>query len=177
MTMVSSSTHDGQHAVFVYGTLKRGFTNYTRYLGVAETFGKASFIGNAKTVEHFPMVVRSPNPPVSSGAPLLMDVPGVGNHVLGEVFVVDDTTLAALDLLEGVNTGRYYKRQLDVHLLDNDSEVLYCTAYFAPACEELLELSTHPCYTTEHHDKYQPKALRADIRMLCRAQDRLYGSL
>lgn len=155
-----------RHAVFVYGTLKRGFTNYVRYLGLAEASGKAAFGGAATTAEPLQMVVRPPEPPRSSGAPQLMDSAGAGHRVLGEVFFVDDDALEALDLLEGVQTGRYYRRKIEVCLADSSDEAL-CMAYFAKATEELLSLPPWPAFTVEHDAAYQPKPLREDILALC----------
>merc|ERR1719401_2219273 len=103
-----------RHRLFVYGTLKRGFTNYQRYLGLAEERGKAEFIGEAVTLESFPLVVRPAHMPPATCGPVLMDCPGKGHPIRGEVFLVDDSTLEAMDILEGVRSGHYYSRQLEV---------------------------------------------------------------
>ena len=47
-----------------------------RYLGVAESEGKAVFLGDGCTVDRYPMVVRPPNASGSSGAPQLLDEVG-----------------------------------------------------------------------------------------------------
>eukprot|EP00931_Biecheleriopsis_adriatica_P121198 TRINITY_DN96292_c0_g1_i1.p1 TRINITY_DN96292_c0_g1~~TRINITY_DN96292_c0_g1_i1.p1 ORF type:complete len:322 (-),score=53.29 TRINITY_DN96292_c0_g1_i1:292-1257(-) len=154
------------HTVFVYGTLKRGFTNYLRYLGVAERHGKALFVGGAETREAFPMVIRPKHIPPPSAGPVLMDRPGVGHRIQGEVFQLDDNTLEALDILEGVRNGFYYKRKVDVRL-ESDGE-RSCDVYFFPAKEELLALPYHPSYTEEHHSMYCAPALNQEILELCR---------
>jgi hypothetical protein len=64
--------------IFVYGTLKRGYTNHTRYLSVAEDHGTARFIGRAITTDKFPLVIRSKHLPPATCGPVLMDQPGSG---------------------------------------------------------------------------------------------------
>ena len=74
-----------RHLLFVYGTLKRGYTNWQRYLGIAESHGAAHFVGSAETVEVFPMVIRpegmapatrAPEPPVSGDEATECNGPG-----------------------------------------------------------------------------------------------------
>ena len=61
-----------RHLLFVYGTLKRGYTNWQRYLGVAESHQAAHYLGSAVTLDAFPMVVRPADWPGSSTrAPVL----------------------------------------------------------------------------------------------------------
>eukprot|EP00964_Phaeocystis_antarctica_P139898 scaffold104676_cov57-Phaeocystis_antarctica.AAC.1 len=82
-----------RHLLFVYGTLKRGYTNWQRYLGIAESHGAAHFVGPAETLESFAMVVRPEGVAPATRAPVLMDEPGAGEHICGEVFRVDDRCL------------------------------------------------------------------------------------
>ena len=89
-----------RHLLFVYGTLKRGYTNWQRYLGIAESHGAAHFVGSAETVEAFPMVIRPEGMAPATRAPVLMDVPGTGEVICGEVFRVNDRCLEAMDILE-----------------------------------------------------------------------------
>lgn len=73
--------------VFVYGTLKRGNFNNRILAG-------AAFIGKAKTAPIYRML--------SNGAfPYLIHA-GNGIPCHGEIYEVDDETLARLDQLEGV---------------------------------------------------------------------------
>eukprot|EP00438_Fugacium_kawagutii_P003253 Skav226651 [mRNA] locus=scaffold1:152157:164318:- [translate_table: standard] len=104
---MGGQTTTNDTALFVYGTLKRGFFNYARYLGVAESDSKAVFVGDGSTIESYPMVVRPPNQTGSSGAPQLLDEAGRGLNVMGEVYLIDESTLKAMDILEGVHRGRY----------------------------------------------------------------------
>ena len=84
--------------IFVYGTLKRGEGNNPLLRR-----GRAEFVGEAVTSQTylmwsggFPWIV--PSRAESSG------------RILGEVWMVDDATMARLDALEG--NGHMYQRQL-----------------------------------------------------------------
>ncbi len=90
--------------VFVYGTLKRGFPNHVRYLG------RARLLGEFRTVEAFPLVLNG-----HRCSPCLVDCPGVGKSVRGEVYVVDAAMLDALDRLERTAaTDGYHRRPIAV---------------------------------------------------------------
>jgi len=171
-----------RHLLFVYGTLKRGYTNWQRYLGIAESHGAAHFVGSAETVEAFPMAVRPEGVAPTTRAPVLMDVPGTGARICGEVFRVDDRCLEAMDILEGVRSGSYFKRTVEVTMLDEQpplarhgnpdtgwlsGQTLRCTAYFFAATEELLSLPRHRTYSDALHLLYSPGPLNAEILGLC----------
>ena len=85
--------------VFVYGTLKRGFPNHH---AIAE---HVSYLGRFRTIEAYPLVVGgrwfSPN---------LINEPGQGHRVFGEVFETDTQGLELLDRLEGTDHPRGYRR-------------------------------------------------------------------
>jgi gamma-glutamylaminecyclotransferase len=77
--------------VFVFGTLKRGFPLHERGLS------GATFLGDYRTRERFPMLIAGPR-----FAPMMLNEPGLGCHVLGELYEVDERTMADLDQLESV---------------------------------------------------------------------------
>jgi gamma-glutamylcyclotransferase (GGCT)/AIG2-like uncharacterized protein YtfP len=82
------------HKLFVYGTLKQGFSN-NRYLETAKFHGP-----NVTEDSTFTMVSLGFCPAVSSN----------GYHAIsGELFEVDDETLNRIDMLEG--NGRFYNRE------------------------------------------------------------------
>lgn len=89
-----------QSNVFVYGTLKRGFPNH-------ETGGmrRHRYLGVFRTLEPRPLVIGG-----RWYSPCLIDEPGAGFPVRGEVFEVDDAGLAALDRLESVHRPDGYRR-------------------------------------------------------------------
>ncbi|XP_036425189.1 gamma-glutamylaminecyclotransferase C-like [Colossoma macropomum] len=79
--------------IFVYGTLKKGQPNYYRMLDI--TNGKAEFLCYARTVEKYPLVIAG-----KYNIPFLLNVPGKGQHVRGEIYSVDDQMLKFLDWFE-----------------------------------------------------------------------------
>jgi gamma-glutamylcyclotransferase (GGCT)/AIG2-like uncharacterized protein YtfP len=82
------------HRVFVYGTLKRGFRNHHLLAG-------CEFLGGAATVPTYRMI--------ENGFPVIMPDPA-GRPLAGEIYAVDDQTLARLDQLE--REGSSYDRKL-----------------------------------------------------------------
>lgn len=89
--------------VFVYGTLKKGQPNYSRMFD--SNNGKAKFVSSALTTERYPLVIASKN-----NIPFLLNIPGQGHRVQGEIYEVDDKMLKFLDDFEGVPT--MYQRTL-----------------------------------------------------------------
>jgi gamma-glutamylaminecyclotransferase len=85
--------------VFVYGTLKRGFTNHP-------LLERAKALGAARTCESWPLVIAG-----DWFVPCLLERPGQGHRVRGELYAVDAATLAALDALEGVGEPDGYDRR------------------------------------------------------------------
>ncbi|XP_058248596.1 gamma-glutamylaminecyclotransferase C-like [Hemibagrus wyckioides] len=80
--------------VFVYGTLKKGQPNYYRMMDTAK--GEAKFLARARTVDKYPLVIAG-----KYNIPFLLNVPGEGQRVQGEIYCVDDPMLKFLDLFEG----------------------------------------------------------------------------
>ena len=81
--------------VAVYGTLKKGNSNYYHYLR------NETFIGKGTTTMKYPMIVP--------GLPYVIDKPGKGHLIDIDLFAVSDTKLQELDRLEGHPT--HYKRR------------------------------------------------------------------
>lgn len=172
------------HRVFVYGTLKRGFENYRRYLGIAEACRKAAFVADALTIEKFALVVRPSDLPPSTRGPVLMDIregdahpsgpagagcetyTGSTHEIEGEVYDMDASTFEAMDILEGVKSNYYYRREVSVRSKAGGD--LSCTAYFYRAHPQLLALPTFSSYNVEHHDLYRPPPVNDEILALCR---------
>jgi len=99
--------------VAVYGTLKKGYSNYNRYLT------SAKHVGAGHTKDLYPLVV--------SNLPYLIDEKGVGHNVCVDVFKVDDSTLSRLDMLEG-HPRWYCRRQIQIKM--KNGAVLSCWIYF-----------------------------------------------
>ena len=66
---------------FVYGTLKKGFSNHWLIEEICAT-GHARFLGFARTKQKFPMVCGPYQ------VPFLIDIPSQGHHVRGELYEV-----------------------------------------------------------------------------------------
>ncbi len=102
----ASGKMNGATRVFVYGTLLSGEPNHRVLAG-------AELLGEARTEPAFDLV--------SLGAFPAM-IPGGSTAVVGEVYVVDRGTLAALDHLEG--HPRFYRRRR-VRLEDGEEVLAY----------------------------------------------------
>jgi gamma-glutamylcyclotransferase (GGCT)/AIG2-like uncharacterized protein YtfP len=88
------------HRVFVYGTLKRGYPNNPMLEG-------CEFLGEAVTVLTYKAVTVPAHKMVGTSFPVIMPDPS-GKPVAGELYTVDNATLARLDQLE--REGRSYDR-------------------------------------------------------------------
>ncbi len=81
--------------LFVYGTLKRGYHNN-------DLLGDSQLLGDYETLPRWGLVSLGSFPGMVAG----------NKAVKGEVYLVDDETLAAVDLLEGVAHGLYQRRKI-----------------------------------------------------------------
>ncbi|XP_024150049.1 gamma-glutamylaminecyclotransferase C [Oryzias melastigma] len=89
--------------VFVYGTLKRGQPNHYRMFD--STNGKAEFLATALTTQRYPLVIAT-----KYNIPFLLNLPGQGQRVHGEIYEVDERMLKFLDDFESVPS--MYQRTL-----------------------------------------------------------------
>ena len=99
--------------VFAYGTLMRCGWNHDHFLAGAE------FLGTAKTINRYALMI-SPE----TLLPFLTEKPAV--HVSGEVYLVRDSDLRAIDWLE--TSAGYLPSRIDVELIGSGS-VVSCVAY------------------------------------------------
>ncbi|KFK37739.1 hypothetical protein AALP_AA3G023200 [Arabis alpina] len=93
--------------VFTYGTLKRGFSNHVLMQDLIRS-GDASFKGVYQTLEKFPLVCGPYK------VPFLLNKPGSGHHVTGELYSVSPKGLSRLDELEGISRGHYVRQQIRI---------------------------------------------------------------
>ncbi|XP_069692456.1 putative gamma-glutamylcyclotransferase CG2811 isoform X1 [Periplaneta americana] len=108
------------HKVFVYGTLKRGEPNH--YWIMDKSKGLSKFVGVAKTVEKYPLIIGT-----KYNIPFLLDAPGRGHNVVGELYQVDETMLQHLDILE--DHPSFYVREIGKVKLTADDTVEDCWIY------------------------------------------------
>ena len=85
--------------IFVFGTLKEGFCNF--HVNRGRRVGGA-FV----TVEPHALYILGPR-----HLPWLVRQPGLGQPVVGQLFEVDDATLAHMDHLERVTEPLWYRRE------------------------------------------------------------------
>lgn len=98
-----------RHTVFVYGSLLRGMGNH-RYLEGSNLWDKATLKGfKMYQVSSFPAIVT-----------------GEGS-IQGEIYLVDDDTLARLDQLEG--HPQMYERRLATAVLDTNGKLMPVWVY------------------------------------------------
>ncbi|XP_076678997.1 putative gamma-glutamylcyclotransferase CG2811 isoform X1 [Andrena cerasifolii] len=154
------------HRVFVYGTLKRGEPNHSLIQDAAN--GYAKFLGLGKTTVAYPLIIAT-----KYNIPFLLKKPGLGHHVLGEVYDVDTHMLKKLDELEEHPT--FYERseesvmmapEAKIKATDNFEEVgilMKAWIYFIPKFRSsLLDGAMYRSYTNEgsHGLKYCEKYVR-----------------
>ncbi|KAI4332350.1 hypothetical protein L6164_017267 [Bauhinia variegata] len=144
--------------IFTYGTLKRGFSNHTLLQDLVRT-GDAAFVGTYRTAQSYPLVCGPYR------VPFLLNIPGSGHPVEGEMYAVSSRGLARVDELEGTTRGHYVR--LPVKLVEQkegdggekngvvsggeDGTALTCAeAYFA-----------HQSYAMELWKKSEKRGFRA----------------
>lgn len=91
------------HRLFVYGTLKSGQPNHNILRD--STNGLAKYWCKATTTTKMPLVIGT-----RYNIPFLLNKPGVGSYVTGEIYEVDDKMMNILDNLE--DCQRIYKRAI-----------------------------------------------------------------
>lgn len=87
------------HRVFVFGTLKEGFPNFATNRG-------RRVAGDFVTKERYPFYLVG-----ERHSPWLLDQPGEGERIVGQVFEVDEAALEAMDVLERINEPDGYRRK------------------------------------------------------------------
>ena len=122
--------------IAVYGTLKKGYSNYWHYLTGSEHIGKGT------TKDKYPLLV--------SGLPYLIENKGVGHNVEVDVFAVSSTVLARLDILEG-HPNWYRRKQIKIK---SGKKTLNCWVYFNIKHKVEANDIMHVSYT----QNYKPKA-------------------
>ena len=98
--------------IAVYGTLKKGYSNYHNYLT------NSKYVGGGKTQDKYPLLIE--------GLPYMVNKKGTGHNVSVDVFKVSNSVFANIDRLEG--HPKWYKR-IQVPIIVK-GKTLSCWIYF-----------------------------------------------
>lgn len=143
--------------LFVYGTLRRSFSNHHVLLPGGSGGNGAGFLGVGVTVEHFALYVDE----IPHAVPYLSDRLDL-YPIKGEVYDVDDATLTAVDHLEG-HPDWYVRREIAVAL--DGGNVTSCWAYFPPEPSGSVGLTgDYAVEMRRRADAPKPKGPRARSR-------------
>uniref|UniRef100_G1QAW5 Gamma-glutamylaminecyclotransferase n=1 Tax=Myotis lucifugus TaxID=59463 RepID=G1QAW5_MYOLU len=141
--------------VFVYGTLKRGQPNHQVLLDA--THGCATFRGRGRTVQPCPLVIAGQH-----NIPRLLNLPGRGHRVSGEIYTVDERMLRFLDEFEGC-PDLYQRVRVSVGPPAAAERRLQCfvyiTATYPPAWAQLPHLDNYDAQGA-HGLPYHPRENR-----------------
>ena len=139
-----------EHLVFVFGTLKEGFPNFATNRG-------RRIPGCFRTCAAYPLYLVG-----ERYSPWLVDDPGTGLRVIGQIFRVEDDTLAAMDRLERISELDGYRRKL-LELKGDDSPHVVSAFGYLKAPQQLVpsEIRAGPLeeYKHEHAALYRPRAV------------------
>ena len=105
-----------KHHLFIYGTLKRGYSRHDLLKGQI-------FLGEKRTTPNYRLYKCGSFPALVDAAKVDVELPGLS--VQGELWDVDDNCLKVLDAIEGVETGMFERRP--IRLLGHEGQV---EAYF-----------------------------------------------
>lgn len=120
-------SHHMHTLLFIYGTLKQGFPNHGLNRG-------HRLPGLYQTLQPYPLYVAQL--PHEDRAPWLVDLPGQGHRVIGQVFQVEPHVLQAMDEFEEVGrpTG-YVRAPVALALCGQPGPGLHADAYLKPASQ------------------------------------------
>ena len=129
------------HKIFVFGTLKEGFPNYGINKG-------SRLEGSYLTKNRYPLYLIG-----KRFSPWLVLDKGNGHNVRGQVFIVNDATLAEMDKLERINEVDGYRRIKLTVISEESAEKLVVFAYGKPVAQHDsadIRLELNGEYELEH---------------------------
>jgi gamma-glutamylaminecyclotransferase len=124
--------------LFVFGTLKRGFPLHEKLMG------DSRLVGAYRTVQRYPMLVAGP-----WFAPMMLNRPGEGLRVHGELYEIADASIATLDSVESVGQPGNQRISIDVEPLAGGLRV---TAFVYMKAPELA-VPAHTGYLDDYQDR------------------------
>ncbi|XP_048496718.1 putative gamma-glutamylcyclotransferase At3g02910 [Beta vulgaris subsp. vulgaris] len=143
--------------IFTYGTLKKGFSNHKLMEELIATLD-AYYVGSFRTTEKYPLVCGPYR------VPFLLNLPGQGNRVWGEAYLVSEVGLARLDELEGTSRGHYQRLAIQISDLPNDLIFDFAEAYYAHEsyAHQMWEKNGETGYVTYSHKEAKGYVKRQD---------------
>ncbi|GER50516.1 AIG2-like (avirulence induced gene) family protein [Striga asiatica] len=132
--------------IFTYGTLKQGFSNHPLLQDMMAA-GDVSFVGACQTLHRLPLVCGPYR------VPFLLNMPGRGQRVSGELYAVSAAALARMDELEGVSRGHYERLPIEVEMESgsggggNSVEAYFGHRSYAEALWRRSDEEGYNCYT------------------------------
>jgi gamma-glutamylaminecyclotransferase len=124
--------------VFIYGTLKQGFPLHAKGLS------GAAYLGPCQTVKPYPLYIAR-----SFYGPVMLDRPGEGLVVQGELYEADEARLRLIDQLEDVGQPGSFRAKSVVRML-GDGAVLEAVSFLKD--ESWLE-PLHSGYLSDYQDR------------------------
>ena len=141
------------HRIFVYGTLKQGFPNFHINRG-------RRVPGHFVTVQRYPLFILG-----DAHLPWLVQQPGAGHAVTGELYEVDDDGLAAMDVLEQISEpGWDHREHIAVQAAVGAGlaqAAVQAFVYFGTAprvASETVHAGPLPVYSAEHAKTYREES-------------------
>ncbi|MRS97504.1 gamma-glutamylcyclotransferase [Ralstonia pickettii] len=137
--------------VFVFGTLKEGFPNFATNRG-------QRIPGEYRTVQRYPLYLVG-----DRHSPWMIDTPGQGEHITGQLFIVDGQALADMDRLERISAADgYRRREIDVTPAqgENADDSTWAFVYVKPhdqLVSALIRKGPLPSYELEDAALYRPR--------------------
>ncbi len=139
------------HLVFVFGTLKQGFPNH-------HIIAQQSLLGEYETAQPYPLYLVG-----ERHSPWMLDQPGQGLKVTGQVFKVDDDSLAAMDKLERIHCADGYRR-LTISVIKKHSNIKTKAFCYLKPPQQINRTAIHSGliteYLLEHASKYRSRKIR-----------------
>lgn len=121
------------NVIAVYGTLKKGYSNYHRYLS------SSKFVGKGTTQDKYPLIIE--------GLPYVVNKKGTGHNVEVNVFKVSKSVFNNIDMLEG--HPKWYRREIIPIKLES-GKVIKCWIYFNPKQVD-KNTKLHKTYTQQNY--------------------------
>ncbi len=144
-----------KHKVFVFGTLKQGFPNFHLNHG-------QQLPGQFQTAQPYPLYLIG-----DRHSPWLINDPGHGELVTGEIYFVGDQELETMDQLERVEKKYGYRREIIQVKNIETSETLTVFCYLKPEDQlktKNIKFGPLDQYELHHADLYQSRNSRADLK-------------